>query len=54
MRQESGDGWKWGKSWRRWVLDGKEKTECNACGQQYVIGGSKVGTSHLLCHVNLD
>ncbi|KAH1228927.1 hypothetical protein GmHk_10G028818 [Glycine max] len=24
------------------VVDGKEKAECNACGQQYVIGGSKV------------
>ncbi|KAG4962800.1 hypothetical protein JHK82_039486 [Glycine max] len=33
--------------------DGKEKAECNACGQQYVIGGSKVGTSHLLRHVKL-
>ena len=35
------------------VVDGKEKVECNACGQQYVIGGSKVGTSHLLRHVKL-
>ena len=35
------------------VVDGKEKAECNACGQQYVIGGSKVGTSHLLRHVKL-
>jgi len=35
------------------VVDGKEHAECNACGQQYVIGGSKVGTSHLLRHVKL-
>ncbi|KAH1243326.1 hypothetical protein GmHk_07G020429 [Glycine max] len=35
------------------VVDGKEKARCNACGQQHVIGGSKVGTSHLLRHVKL-
>ncbi|KAJ1390052.1 Zinc finger, BED-type [Sesbania bispinosa] len=33
------------------VKDGKEKAKCNACGQEYVIGGSKIGTSTLLRHL---
>jgi len=33
------------------VKDGKEKAKCNACGQEYVIGGTKIGTSTLLHHL---
>jgi len=33
------------------VKDGKEKAKCNACGQEYVIGGTKIGTSTLLRHL---
>ncbi|KAJ1415435.1 Zinc finger, BED-type [Sesbania bispinosa] len=33
------------------VKDGKEKAKCNTCGQKYVIGGSKIGTSTLLRHL---
>jgi len=33
------------------VKDGKEKDKCNACGQEYVIGGTKIGTSTLLRHL---
>jgi len=36
------------------VKDGKEKAKCNACGQEYVIGGTKIGTSTLLCHLKKD
>ena len=32
------------------VKDGKEKAKCNACGQEYVIDGTKIGTSTLLRH----
>jgi len=30
---------------------GKEKAKCNARGKKYVIGGTEIGTSTLLCHL---
>jgi len=32
------------------MKDSKEKTRCNAYKQEYIIDGSKIGTSTLLCH----
>ena len=33
------------------MKDGKEKAKCNACRQEYVIGGTKIGTSTFLHHL---
>ena len=33
------------------IKDGKEKAKCNGCGQEYVVGGTKIGTSTLLRHM---
>jgi len=33
------------------VKDGKEKAKCNSCGNEYVIGGTKIQTSTLGRHL---
>jgi len=33
------------------LKDGKEKAKCNAFGQAYVVGGTKIGNSTLLRHL---
>ena len=33
------------------VKDYKEKAKCNVCRKEYVIGGSKIGTSTLIHHL---
>nr|KYP33231.1 hypothetical protein KK1_045935 [Cajanus cajan] len=33
------------------VKDGKEKAKCNHCGNEYVCGGVKIGTSSMLRHL---
>ena len=34
------------------IKNGKEKAKFNACGAEYVFGGTKVGTSSMLCHLS--
>jgi len=34
------------------IKDGKEKAKCNGCGAEYVVGGTKIGTSTMLCHLS--
>ena len=34
------------------IKDGKEKAKCNGCGAEYVVGGTKIGTSTILRHLS--
>jgi len=34
------------------IKEGKEKAKCNACGSEYVYGGSNIGTSTMLRHLS--
>ena len=42
----------WDHFTKNGIKDGKEKAKCNACGAEYVAGGTKVGTSSMLRHLS--
>ena len=42
----------WGHFTKIGIKEGKEKEKCNACGAEYVSGGSNIGISTMLRHLS--